>query len=367
VSIVDNFKERYQAFDEQYGKLLPAAFFVGGFGFDLLFTGRIDESFSLIQQAVYLFLIGLFLFLEVLNQENKFTPFRGIQTLWKYHREILHFFLGSLLSIYSIFYFKSSSLIGSFAFLFFIAIILIANELPKFQEAGYFFRFALFSLCLASYANMIIPMGLSYVGVLPFVLALSFSVLVGLWIYLALKKRCEHQKRLLKEVVLPFFGVNALFLVFYIFSLIPPVPVSAKHMGIYHRVEKQGDQYLLYHERPWWKFWQEGDQDFTARPDDRIYVFASIFSPAAFHDQVKIRWLRYNERKGKWVEWDSLQMEIRGGRKEGYRGYMYKENYAEGEWQTRLESLDGREISRIYFDVEKSTRERGKAFKVEKF
>jgi hypothetical protein len=41
-----------------------------------------------------------------------------------------------------------------------------------------------------------------------------------------------------------------------------------------------------------------------------------------------------------------------GGREEGFRGYGVKTNYQPGDWKVQVETADGREIGRIYFDVE---------------
>ncbi|MNT64341.1 hypothetical protein D3C72_2022330 [compost metagenome] len=44
-------------------------------------------------------------------------------------------------------------------------------------------------------------------------------------------------------------------------------------------------------------------------------------------------------------------MRITGGRKNGYRGFSTKANYTAGEWRISVETTDGREIGRIYFEV----------------
>jgi hypothetical protein len=43
---------------------------------------------------------------------------------------------------------------------------------------------------------------------------------------------------------------------------------------------------------------------------------------------------------------------ITGGRAEGFRGYGFKTKYSPGEWKVQIETTDGREIGRVYFDVE---------------
>src|SRR5690606_35927792 len=121
-------------------------------------------------------------------------------------------------------------------------------------------------------------------------------------------------------ILLPMAFVLLGFLILYFFRLIPPVPLSIPFIGVYHTVEKQGDTYRLGHERPWWKIWHNGDQNFYAQGADKIYVFFRIFSPTHFSDQVLVRWYWKDNRHG-WVLQDSIPIKISGGRAEGFRGY----------------------------------------------
>lgn len=68
------------------------------------------------------------------------------------------------------------------------------------------------------------------------------------------------------------------------------MPLSIPFIGVYHGVEKSEDGYRLAHERPWWRLWHNGDQQFRAQPGDKVYVYFRIFSPARFADQVQMRW-----------------------------------------------------------------------------
>ena len=49
---------------------------------------------------------------------------------------MVHFFLGALLNLYAIFYFKSSSLLVSFAFLGVLVAVLLANEVRRIKAFG---------------------------------------------------------------------------------------------------------------------------------------------------------------------------------------------------------------------------------------
>jgi hypothetical protein len=148
----------------------------------------------------------------------------------------------------------------------------------------------------------------------------------------------------------PFGLVLLVFLSLYVVRIIPPVPLSIPFIGVYHNVERQGDRFVLSHERPFWRFWDNGDQQFAAQPGDRVFVFFRVFSPTRFADQVLMRWY-WRDAAGRWQLHDSIPINIVGGRAQGFRGYGMKSNYQPGEWKLQVETTDEREIGRVYFEV----------------
>lgn len=351
ITVVDRGKEVYA----RYEKFVPASFFILGFLFDIFTLGRIDSMANILQQAVYLILC-LWVLVTMFFDENPNIENRSkiLRKYYEFRVPILHFLFGSLLSAYTIFYFKSSSFVISFAFLLGMVGLLVANEFKKVQDLGLSFKFALFALCLFSYCAYVFPIIFGTIGLMTFV----FSLLVGSSMILILvyffKKKEFDQERIMKEILRPSGIVLASFLVLYVFRLIPPVPLSIQYVGVFHGVGKnQEGQYVLSHERPFWKVWHNGDQSFEAQDGDQIYVFFRLFSPSDFADTVKMVWLYDDPRQG-WMEADSIPIEIVGGREEGFRGYGVKSNYMNGDWKVVIETTDGREIGRVNFEVEKA-------------
>src|ERR1700675_1790998 len=87
--------------------------FVGGFVFDMIMVERVDSWLTIGQQAFYLAVVT-----AVLTQ--MFLEAGGPVLKRSYHRyrtAIMSFFLGTLLNLYAIFFFKSSSLLVSFSFM----------------------------------------------------------------------------------------------------------------------------------------------------------------------------------------------------------------------------------------------------------
>jgi hypothetical protein len=164
-----------------------------------------------------------------------------------------------------------------------------------------------------------------------------------------------------RSLLKPSGIVLGVFFVFYMLGWIPPVPLAVQDMGIYHEIRKTDGQYILLHEKPFWKFWHQGDQSFKAQPGDKIYFFASVYSPARFSDLVYLHWYFKDPREG-WQSTDRIPMQVSGGREAGYRGFSIKENYEDGEWRVSVESTDGREIGRMHVYVEKTANTEERSF-----
>jgi hypothetical protein len=346
---------RLKSYYERHEKTVDVAAFVGGFVFDAAMLDRIDAWATIIQQAVYLVLIAVILLQMFFTADMAAADTAAMPRLkrwyYDYRTPIVHFLLGTLLNLYTLFFFKSASLFTSFAFMLVLAVLLAANESKELKvKLGLTLKFAMFSLCLLSFCAAIVPVFARSIG--PFVFLLSMLVacvpiaVIDRRIKIHAPERRPQAKR---QILLPFAGVLFIFLALYMFRLIPPVPLSIPFIGVYHNVERSGDTYRLSHERPFWRIWDNGDQKFLAQPGDKVFVYFRIFSPGHFSDQVQMRW--YWKDAGHWKKQDAIPIRITGGREEGFRGYGMKTNYQPGEWKLEVETLDDREIGRVYFDV----------------
>jgi len=331
---------------------VAAAFFAAGFVFDIVTTGRIDSWLTITQQAVYLLVIMAILLHMFVQQDAPARDPVARSTLarwyYDYRSPLVHFLMGALLNLYAIFYFKSSSLLVSFGFLGLLVVVLLANEFRRVKSLGLPFKFALLSLCFLSFAAYLLPVLIGSIGLTTFLA----SMLVGSVPLAAAAWRVPPEKFALarRQILVPLGCVVIGFLTFYLFRLIPPVPLSIPFIGVYHQVEKTEAGYRLSHERPAWRIWHNGDQNFSAQPGDKVYVFFRVFSPARFADQVQVRWHWKDPARG-WTLQDTIPIRIVGGREQGFRGYGVKSNYQPGEWKVLVETTDGREIGRVYFDL----------------
>jgi hypothetical protein len=336
----------------KHERWIPIVFFLLGFLFDVAMLRRIDELKVILQQAVYLMVSSALIGVDLIEEAHGIAPPKFLTKIWKYREAVLHFLLGTLLNSYTIFYFKSASAITSFIFIALLVILLTLNEFKRFGKSQSQVHIAFLSLCWVSYFVALAPIILGFMGTLPFLAAVAASLLVFYAYFSVMRKKLGNDSPMVKTHLLyPFAIVQSVFVILYFAHAIPPVPLSVKFMGIYHNAEKKDGGYELTYTRPEWKFWQHGDQTFLTRAGDVIYCYTQIFSPTRFQDQLQVRWLYDDERRG-WVSSDAIPLPVVGGREEGFRAVTKKSNFQPGEWRVQIETRDNREIGRIDFKVE---------------
>jgi hypothetical protein len=347
---------RLRLYYERNEQKIAIAAFSCGFVVDILTVERIDAWLTIGQQVLYLTVMTLALVQMFLEQAGPAPAFEGMFVVrrwyYRYRTAILHFFLGALLNLYAIFFFKSSSLLVSFSFLGALVLVLVANETPRLRALGLPFKFALLGLCFLSFFALIVPTVIGSVGTGIFVLSVLLGcVPLAAIAWLAGSRSPELAQRARRQILAPLGLVLIAYLASYLFKVTPPVPISIPFMGVYHFVERTEEGYRLSHERATWRVWHNGDQHFYAQPGDRVYVFFRIFSPSRFSDEVVMRWYLKKEVTDRWQLQDQIPIKIVGGRQQGFRGYGFKTNYQAGYWRVKVETTDGREISRIHFTI----------------
>lgn len=353
VQLIQRVRDNFTAFYQRFQVLVSIFVFCLGFLIDIFTIKRIDSLFNLVQQGTYLFILGILLVIEIKKETGRIKLDKEGSKWWKYHSLVVHFLFGSLLSLYTIFYYSSASLFTGLLFLLLLAGLMLANEIGKIREYGLPVRVILFSICLLSYFSFLYPIMMRQIGVLPFWMGVISSILILLLIWFL---NFRDLRNLKKKVFLSALGIHVFFVVAYYTSLIPPVPVAIKKIGVYYSVEKREDQYIG-------KYLPEGihfiTKEFRVRPQDKINILISIFSPTNFQDQITLKWYRFDKEQGRKLE-DSIPLYILGGREEGFRGYGSKQYYTEGDWEVLVETSDERELGRLRFKIVKdlSTKER---------
>jgi hypothetical protein len=182
-----------------------------------------------------------------------------------------------------------------------------------------------------------------------------FSILIAISSSFALKSWLNKKTGLVyqntRDLFLPHVGVSLFFTFLYFAKVLPPLPLSLKYIGVFHNIQKSKGHYMTTEYKPSWKFWHNGDQDFKYSKDDKVYIFTKIFSPAGFKERVNIRWSI--EQEGVYKTSDVIPLSVKGGRRNGYRAFAFKQNIRPGNWQVKIETNSGLEIGRINFTITK--------------
>ena len=317
----------------------------------MAFLRRIDEPKVLIQQAVYILISCVLLTIDLSDHLKETPPPAWLSRVWKYREFLLHFLLGTLLNSYTIFYFKSASGITSFIFIFILVAALTLSEFKRFGESQIKVHMGLWSLCLISYLQSLLPIIFGAVGNLLFLVSGLASIGVFAIYYRILRvKYPEHREWLKRQVLYPYALIQLIFTILYFSHAIPPVPLSVSYLGIFHGAEKKEGQYFLTYTRPQYKFWQHGDEGFEARPGDTIIAFVQVFLPSRFQEELRVKWSLYDEKRG-WQLQDTVPLIFTGGREAGFRAVVTKNHYQDGLWRIQIETEDSREIGRLSFSV----------------
>lgn len=349
VQHIIKYKNSFLEFYQRHEVLVSIAIFILGFLFDVVTLGRIDNLANIIQQALYLLALGTLLICEIRISIGRMSLSPKGQRFWQYHELVVHFLFGSLLSANTLYFYTSASALTSFIFILLLAFLMLANEFPKFQKFGLIARVTLFSICLLSFFAFLYPILIGHVGAVPFWLGMISS---GAVMFFVLKNNFENASEYIrKNVFYPTAIIHILFVLGYYTSVMPPVPVAVKKIGVYHEVIKENGNYIGTHERSWMDKLNKWTQTISTRPGEKIVVILSIFSPANFEDQVYLKWYYDHPNRG-WNLEDTIKLSILGGRDEGFRGFASKAHYMPGLWRVEVETSDGREVGRLKIRIE---------------
>ena len=335
--------------------------FLAGFLFDAFTIIRIDNLADILIQAGYLAALTYLLVYQYREHGGLWSPGPRFARIWRYNVEALHFFYGGLLSAYTILYFKSTSFSRSVVFFVLLAFLLLFNEMPQVRRFGYRLRLGLYAFAVASFLIYLVPIIVGKMGTGVFFISMIFSVLAVWTVAGWLTAREDRSKAARARLFLPAGVVFAVLIYFYMAKLIPPVPLSAQYQGMFHEVIRWGGGCVLRSpEPPFWTFWKTDSRPFRYREGDKMVYFARIFAPSRFEHPVRIKWERWLPEREAWETTDVKTMMVKGGRGQGFRGAITKENVTPGRWRVSAMTEDGRVFGVLSFDVVKdeSTRER---------
>lgn len=332
--------------------------FICGFVLDNLTLTRVDQLFDNIVLLSYVVLAMVSIILLYAGMAERFGE-RTSHFLKTKAPLLMQYAFGGLLSGMLIFYGRSGSLFESWPFMLMILAVIYGNETIKDRAGRLVYNLAIFFIGLFAYVVLVMPVLLGKMGPWVFVgSGLIALTVMSVFLYL-LEKVVPNFMQLQKRNVVFFIGLIFVTLNFlYFTNIIPPIPLSMKHVGIYHNVIRyEDDSYELTYEAPaWWEWYRNSDSTFHYTPGESIYCYASVFAPARLATEIYHRWEYYDEVNGGWVEHGRYSYSIAGGRSAGYRGYTQVSNYREGTWRCTVETERGQVIGKDTFTIASGSR-----------
>jgi hypothetical protein len=314
-------------------RLLPALAFLGGFAWDVLTIGRSIKPGDLWILSGYYIVCATILVLR-----GREARFRGS----RYLNYALQFFLGNIFSALVVFYFVSAGGFWGFVIVTALAALLVSNEFLERHYDRLTLSWALFTVCGVMLLNFILPH--LFRSISPFWFYLSTAAAVAL---AALLSRIS----LRKHKLWPAVAVALVLVSMHMMNLIPPVPLAGKRLVVGHDVRKADGEFVVtYEPRARMAFWRT--PVVHKPPGGRVFCASSIFVPRGIETTVRHRWMLLE--KGVWVTQSVVSFPIRGGRRNGYRGYSFKSNIAAGEWKVIVETAMGQTIGATRFRVEET-------------
>lgn len=332
---------------------LPAVFFFSGFIWDALTIGRNVMASDLAIFTGYLFAAALILYLigRPVNEavEDPIKPqAKLVLLLKKLHTPRLPYFLlqflfGSLFSALFILYFKSSSHWLAWLTSLVLGMLLVANEFLESEYRRFTLSWAMFGLCAMLLFNFALPFMLGSIHAIWFYLSTLLGAALAFWLYV---KTPQHYGS-----IKPVGMIAVVMMLAYAADMIPPVPLVKREVTMAYDLSRVNGSYLLRQQAsPWWVFWRKTSDDLELVPGQRVYCFSSVFAPPGLKTRLVHRWEYYDSKDG-WNTEAVIGFTLAGGRYDGFRGYTYKSNLAEGDWRVSVETENEKTIAVYSFSV----------------
>jgi hypothetical protein len=333
---------------------LSAFGLVTGFFFDMWFANRPDSASNNLYLLSVLGVAALFIILLNLRLERRRETHPTYQPL--FFLLVLQFCFGGLASNLLVLYGRSGTLAGSTLFLLLLGAMLVGNEFMKTRYAQLRFNIVVYYTLLFSYLLIAVPTFVTHaVGTWVFLLTGAVSLaLIAVFLFfvyfLVFRKRDRGAQ--IYEVSVLIGCVFVLFNAFYFLNIIPPVPLSLKHIGVYHTLVRNpsGNYTATYEPSPWFIFWRDTGDVFRVSTAGTAVCFSSVFAPTGLSAPIFHQWEKYDEDKGRWETVSRISFAISGGRDAGYRGYTDL-IVTPGRWRCNVETQSGALIGRISFTV----------------
>ena len=359
----------FRSFIRRHSKYAPILFFIGGFIFDTLTLGRIDRTYDLTVLCLHMTSLSIVLYLYNLADDGKWKN-TFLARYEEYLPLAIQFFFGGLSSAYVIYFSRSVSLSKTASFFIILVLLLIANEFLKKRISNKYLQFGVYYFISFTFFTFMIPVFLKELNTSIFLISGAVSLVSTLVLLTFIYSKSPSTRKEIKlgkmiAIILVVYGIINLF---YFLRLIPPVPLALDKGIVAHDVVlKNGKYEVTYESEESFIFWRKHKLDYNYTPDQRVYIFSSIFAPTDLKKSIFHRWRKYNDKTKEWVTVDDIGYDITGGRDGGFRGYTYKSNVTPGEWEVQVLTEEEQVLGVIGFHINLNTDQEPLRLKTSKF
>ncbi|MCR4274674.1 MAG: DUF2914 domain-containing protein [Candidatus Campbellbacteria bacterium] len=340
---------RVKDYLERHERPLSAVALVFGFVMDSLTLSRIDLLSNQLVLFIYLCIVGFCIIILAL-QETRIAGHPVLLWAVTIAPLIMQIVFGGLFSALVVFYSRSASFSASWPFILFLIGMLIGNETFRARYERMVFRVSIFFIALLSFSVLIVPVVLHSIGVLPFLLSVSVSIILVYCFILLLTFFSREHVYEVRHVLMQSIGIiTIVYMIAYITNIIPPVPLALKDFAVAHSVVRVDDGYRLSVEPHSLSDYFQLSEIYHRTPGEPVYIWTSVFAPTKLSTAIVHNW-QYKEGNS-WKTASRISFPITGGSDGGYRGYSMKENLGAGAWRVSVETSRGQVIGRVRFDI----------------
>lgn len=330
--------------------LRSLAFLGAGSLWDVLTLTRIDrwtdQAFIAAYQLIFFATIVLDLRWSAADDPPWFV--RRWPNLLRYGSQ---FALGSMLSAYTVFYFRGAASVRAFVYGLFLVVLLVANEFVTERLRAVPVRLAVLAFALFNGFVFALPIWTGWLipAIVPALAAFGVTYLarrLAQPAHLAANEPIVGKLRALGPAV----GVLVLTLGLVWANVLPPLPLSLQRVGVFRDVARTEDGVLLTGEKQGFFSPYRYDRTLHWQPGEYAWCFTAVFAPRGMDLEVVHHWEQFRPDEG-WLTRDSLTLEVRGGRDGGFRTWSRKQHLEPGPWRVRITDPRGRELGRVHVDV----------------
>lgn len=255
---------------------------------------------------------------------------------------VLHFCLGATFSALVALYFRSAATLWGWLTVGLLLAVMVWNEWAAKTRPSRSLVWAVYAASLVMLFNFLLPYLIGTISSVWFYgsIALVMATLYGL-----------RKLARIPDLSLVASGVFSLALAgLYIADAIPPVPLVMRQNVACVEARHRQDRYVCDGTEPGWlTSWGIAPKTVRYTPGERVSVMSAVAAPRGLRSTLEHRWARWNGEA--WQQYDTIEVEMTGGRKHGWRFYSYKQHIRPGRWRVATAVPDGRVVGYAWFNL----------------